>query len=73
MPAAFSLDDVPLGRWAEYEEMYLGTVTIKERVALVAKGSDGNTLETTTELKREQDGVRDDVRDHAGRWRARRQ
>ena len=51
MPAAFSLDDVPLERWAEYEEMYLGTVTIKERVALVAKGSDGNTLETTTELK----------------------
>ena len=51
MPTAFDFDDVPLGRWAEYEETYMGTVTIKERVALVAKGSDGNTIETTTEMK----------------------
>ena len=50
MPAALALDDVPLGRWAEYEETYLGAVTIKERVALVAKGAEGNTLETTTEM-----------------------
>jgi len=50
MPAAMELDMVPLGRWAEYEETYLGAVTIKERVALVAKGSEGNTLETTTEM-----------------------
>ena len=49
MPSAIDLDMVPLGRWAEYEETYLGTVTIKERVALVAKGAEGNTLETTTE------------------------
>jgi hypothetical protein len=49
MPSAIELDMVPLGRWAEYDETYLGTVTIKERVALVAKGAEGNTLETTTE------------------------
>jgi hypothetical protein len=51
MPAAFDLDVVPLGRWAEYEETYLGAVTIKERVALVGKGANGNTIETTTEMK----------------------
>jgi hypothetical protein len=49
MPSAIDLDMVPLGRWAEYDETYLGTVTIKERIALVAKGAAGNTLETTTE------------------------
>ena len=49
MPSGIDLDMVPLGRWAEYEETYLGSVTIKERVALVGKGGDGNTLETTTE------------------------
>lgn len=51
MPCALDLDSVPLGRWAQYEETYLGSVTIKERVALVGKGADGNTLETTTELR----------------------
>ena len=50
MPSAIELDMVPLGRWAEYDETYLGAVTIKERVALVAKGAEGNTLETTTEM-----------------------
>jgi hypothetical protein len=50
MPSAVDLDTVPLGRWAQYEESYLGSVTIKERVALVGKGSDGNTIETTTEM-----------------------
>jgi len=50
MPSAIDLDTVPLGRWAEYEESYLGAATIKERVALVGKGADGNTLETTTEM-----------------------
>jgi hypothetical protein len=50
MPSAIELDLVPLGRWAEYDETYLGTVTIKERVALVAKGAEGNTIETTTEM-----------------------
>jgi hypothetical protein len=50
MPSAVDLDTVPLGRWAEYEESYLGAVTIKERVALVGKGGDGNTIETTTEM-----------------------
>jgi hypothetical protein len=51
MPCALDLDSVPLGRWAEYEETYLGTTTIKERVALIGKGADGNTLETTTEMR----------------------
>ena len=51
LPGALDLDSVPLGRWAQYEETYLGAVTIKERVALVGKGADGNTLETTTELR----------------------
>lgn len=50
MPGAIDLDTVPLGRWAQYQETYLGTVTIKERVALVGKGADGNALETTTEM-----------------------
>jgi len=50
MPSAIDLDTVPLGRWAEYEESYLGATTIKERVALVGKGADGNTIETTTEM-----------------------
>lgn len=48
MPSAIDLDTVPLGRWAEYEERYLGSVTIKERVALVGRGADGATIETTT-------------------------
>ncbi len=51
MPCALELDTVPMGRWAEYAETYLGTVTIKERVALVGKSDDGNTLETTTEMR----------------------
>jgi hypothetical protein len=51
MPGALDLDSVPLGRWAQYEETYLGSVTIKERVALVGKGADGDTLETITELR----------------------
>jgi hypothetical protein len=50
MPGAVDLDTVPLGRWAQYEETYLGSATIKERVALVGKGADGNTIETTTEM-----------------------
>jgi hypothetical protein len=50
MPSAVDLDTVPLGRWAQYAETYLGSVTIKERVALVGKGADGNTIETTTEM-----------------------
>jgi hypothetical protein len=48
MPSAIDPDLVPLGRWAEYEETYLGSVTIKERVALVGRGADGATIETTT-------------------------
>jgi hypothetical protein len=50
MPRALELDSVPLGRWAQYEETYLGAATIKERVALVGKGADGDTIETTTEM-----------------------
>jgi hypothetical protein len=50
MPGAVDLDTVPLGRWAQYEETYLGSTTIKERIALVGKGADGNTIETTTEM-----------------------
>jgi hypothetical protein len=50
MPSAIDLDTVPLGRWAEYEELYLASTTIKERVALVGKGGDGDTIETTTEM-----------------------
>ena len=50
MPSAVDLDAVPLGRWAQYAETYLGSVTIKERVALVGKGADGNLIETTTEM-----------------------
>src|SRR4051812_29929336 len=49
MPSAHNFEEVPLGKWADYEEAYLGAATIKERVALVARGSDVVTLETTTE------------------------
>jgi hypothetical protein len=50
MPSAVDLDAVPLGRWAQYAETYLGSVTIRERVALVGKGAAGNLIETTTEM-----------------------
>ena len=49
MPSAHKFEEVPLGKWADYEEAYLDAATIKERVALVARGSDLVTLETTTE------------------------
>jgi hypothetical protein len=49
MPSAHNFEEVPLGKWADYEESYLEAATIKERVALVARGSDVVTLETTTE------------------------
>jgi hypothetical protein len=51
MPSAVDLDTVPLGRWAEYDETYLASVTIKERVALIGKGAEGNTIETTTDMR----------------------
>ena len=49
MPSAGKFEEVPLGKWAEYEERYLDAATIKERVALVAREADVVTLETTTE------------------------
>ena len=51
MPCAGNFEEVPLGKWADYEESYLDAATIKERVALVTKGSETVTLETTTETK----------------------
>ncbi len=51
MPCAGNFEEVPLGKWADYEESYLDAATIKERVALVTKGSEAVTLETTTETK----------------------
>jgi len=51
MPSAGNFEEVPLGKWAEYRETYLGAATIKERVALVAREADGITLETTTETR----------------------
>ena len=44
-------EEVPLGKWADYEESYLDAATIRERVALVAREADGITLETTTETR----------------------
>lgn len=52
MPSAGKFEEVPLGKWADYEETYLDAVTIKERVALVAREGDTVTLETTTETGR---------------------
>jgi len=52
MPSAGKFEEVPLGKWADYEETYLDAVTIKERVALVAREGDIVTLETTTETGR---------------------
>jgi hypothetical protein len=49
MPAVGKFEEVPLGKWADYEESYLDAATIKERVALVARGSEIVTIETTTE------------------------
>ena len=51
MPAAGRFEEVPLGKWAEYQETYLGATTIKERVALVAREAEAVTLETTTETR----------------------
>ena len=51
MPAAGNFEEVPLGKWAEYEESYLDAAKIKERVALVARGDEAITLETTTETQ----------------------
>jgi len=51
MPAAGKFEEVPLGKWADYEESYLDAATIKERVALVARGSEAVTIETTTETR----------------------
>jgi hypothetical protein len=51
MPSAGNFEAVPLGKWADYEESYLDAATIKERVALVSKGSEAITLETTTETR----------------------
>jgi hypothetical protein len=51
MPVAGNFEKVPLGKWADYRETYLGTTTIKERVALVAREADAITLETTTETR----------------------
>jgi hypothetical protein len=49
MPSAGKFEEIPLGKWADYEETYLDAVTIRERVALVAREGDVVTLETTTE------------------------
>jgi hypothetical protein len=51
MPAAANFEEVPLGKWADYEETYLGAATIKERVALVSREAEKITLETTTETR----------------------
>jgi hypothetical protein len=51
MPAAGNFEEVPLGKWADYEESYLDAATIRERVALVAREDGGITLETTTETR----------------------
>lgn len=51
MPSAGNFEAVPLGKWADYQESYLDAATIKERVALVSKGSEAITIETTTETR----------------------
>jgi hypothetical protein len=51
MPAAGNFEEVPLGKWADYEETYLEAAKIRERVALVAREGDAITLETTTETR----------------------
>src|SRR4051812_11155491 len=40
MPAAGNFEEVPLGKWADYDETYLDAATIRERVALVAREAD---------------------------------
>jgi hypothetical protein len=51
MPSAGNFEEIPLGKWAEYQETYLDAATIKERVALVAREAEAVTLETTTETR----------------------
>jgi hypothetical protein len=51
MPAAGNFEEVPLGKWADYEETYLGAAIIRERVALVSRDAERVTLETTTETR----------------------
>jgi hypothetical protein len=50
MPARFDLARAPLGSWAEYNETHPGPMTIKQRIAYVATGPEGNTIETTHEM-----------------------
>jgi hypothetical protein len=47
MPVAVDLAKVPVGSWAEYEMTFGANPPMTSRMALVAKGSDGNTLETS--------------------------
>src|SRR5262245_19159710 len=46
MPAAGNFEEVPLGKWADYEETYLDAATIRERVALVSREAEVITIET---------------------------
>ena len=62
------------GGGREYEETYLGSVTIKERVALVGKGARRqHDRDDDRDAGGRQDGVRDRVRAGAGRRRSGRQ
>jgi hypothetical protein len=49
MPIALDLAKVPVGSWSEYEVTFGGTPPMTSRMALVAKGAGGNTLETSVQ------------------------
>jgi len=38
---------VPIGAWAEYDVWYLGTLVMTHRIAVVARGPEGTTIERT--------------------------
>jgi hypothetical protein len=49
MPLAVDLAKVPLGSWSQYEVTFGGTPPMTSKMALVAKGAAGNTIETSVE------------------------
>jgi hypothetical protein len=49
MPIAVDFGKVPVGSWSEYEVSFGGTPPMTSRMALVAKGTAGNTIETSVQ------------------------
>jgi hypothetical protein len=49
LPIAVDFAKVPIGSWSQYEVTFGGTPPMTSKMALVAKGTAGNTIETSVE------------------------